>query len=596
MAEVHLLKHDFAAALELYETLLREVPDSPKLWNERGVVLHQAGRTDEALTSYQQAVEVDAKYALAWNNLGVVQAHKTAADSGIESFRTALRLQGGFTVARLNLALLLYQLRRFQLALEAYRQVLSGEPASAAAWNGVGLVLVELKRFPDARNAFVRAVEADPAHAGAHYNLSFTLSNLGDFDGALRATKRALELDPYYVSQKFALTIDLQYEKTTLGIAPEISADVTAETLGEDFNFDQRLLDNIFQELAPSAAAAEPPTGKAADDPLALARDYVSKGLMDVAAAEAVRAVQRGASRAEAGVLLGDIFAKRGLHGEALERYREARSLEPGRADARLGEVKALFALGGPRAEEARALAEELLELTPDNVDALVAAAKGRAAGGDAAGALTALQQAQTRAPGRADLHKLQGDIAVKVGDKAGALAAYRSALELDRGYVQVWLDLGRLHEEKEELSEARKAYERALDALPTFHEAALALADLLRRSGHVRAAIVRLAEMLEQDPYDLLALLLLGRALLDDKRDPQALEAFQRALKFDPDQVEALFQLGVALARLHRYGEAVQAWEKVTRTDPAGPFAQAARAHARTALDLKHIFASDAA
>src|SRR6185295_4508209 len=187
---------------------------------------------------------------------------------------------------------------------------------------------------------------------------------------------------------------------------------------------------------------------------------------------------------------------------------------------------------------------------------------KGRAAGGDAAGALTALQQAQTRAPGRADLHKLQGDVALKVGDKAGALVAYRSALELDRGYVQVWLDLGRLHEEKEDWNEARKAYERALDALPTFNEAALALADLLRRSGHVRPAIVRLAEMLEQDPYDLPALLLLG----------------------------------VALARVHRYGEAVQAWEKVTRVDPGGPFAQAARAHARTALDLKHIFASDAA
>ncbi len=595
MAELHLLKRDLAAALELYDTLLREVPDSPKLWNERGVVLHQAGRPEDALASYRQAVEVDRKYALAWNNLGVVQAHGASADPAIEAFRTALQLQGPFSAARLNLALLLFQLRRFQLALEAYRQVLSSEPNSAAAWNGVGLVLVELKRFPDARNAFVRAVEADPDHAGAHYNLSFTLSNLGDFDGALRATKRALELDPYYVSQKFALTIDLQYEKGTIGIAPEISADVAAETIGEDFNFDQRLLDNIFQELAP-AAAAEAPAGKAADDPLALARDYVSKGLMDVAAAEAVRAVQRGASRAEAGVLLGDIFAKRGLHGEALERYREARSLEPGRADARLGEVKALFALGGPRAAEARGLAEELLELTPDNVDALVAAAKGRAAGGDAAGALTALQQAQTRAPGRADLHKLQGDIALKVGDKAGAFAAYRSALELDRGYVQVWLDLGRLHEEKEELSEARKAYERALDVLPTFHEAALALADLLRRSGHVRAAIVRLAEMLEQDPYDLLALLLLGRALLDDKRDAQALEAFQRALKFDPEQVEALFQLGVALARLHRYGEAVQAWEKVTRTDPGGPFAQAARVHARTALDLKHIFASDAA
>jgi tetratricopeptide (TPR) repeat protein len=427
--------------------------------------------------------------------------------------------------------------------------------------------------------------------------LSFTLSNLGDFDGALRATKRALELDPYYVSQKFTLTIDLQYEKGTIGIAPEISADVTAETIGEDFNFDQRLLDNIFQELAPAVSAApEPPGGKAADDPLALARDYVSKGLMDVAAAEAVRAVQRGASRADAAVLLGDIFAKRGLHGEALERYREARSVATDRVDARLGEVKALFALAGPRAEEARTLAEELLALAPDNVDALVAVARGRAAGGDAAGALTALQQAQTRAPGRADLHKLQGDVARKVGDKQGALAAYRAALELDAGYVQVWVDLGRLHEEKEDWNEAQRAYERALDALPTFHEAALALADLLRRVGRVRQAVVRLAEMLEQDPYDLLALLLLGRALLDDKRDAQAHEAFRRALKFDPEQVEALFQLGVALARLHRYGEAVEAWERVTRIDPAGPFAQRARAHARTALDLKHIFAWDPA
>src|SRR5207237_10646457 len=174
-----------------------------------------------------------------------------------------------------------------------------------------------------------------------------------------------------------------QYAMTTVGIAPEISADVTTETIGEDFSFDQRLLDNIFQELEPPPAP-EPAAGKAADDPLALARDYVSKGLMDVAAAEAVRAVQRGADRGDAAVLLGDIFARRGLHGEALDRYREARALAPQRADALRGEVKALFALGGARAQEARGLAEQLLALTPDDVEALVAGAKGRAAGGDA--------------------------------------------------------------------------------------------------------------------------------------------------------------------------------------------------------------------
>ena len=49
MAEVHLLQRDLPAARELYETLLRESPDSPKLWNERGVVLQQGGQPDEAL-------------------------------------------------------------------------------------------------------------------------------------------------------------------------------------------------------------------------------------------------------------------------------------------------------------------------------------------------------------------------------------------------------------------------------------------------------------------------------------------------------------------------------------------------------------------
>ncbi|HMA40404.1 MAG TPA: tetratricopeptide repeat protein, partial [Gemmatimonadales bacterium] len=111
-----------------------------------------------------------------------------------------------------------------------------------------------------------------------------------------------------------------------------------------------------------------------------------------------------------------------------------------------------------------------------------------------------------------------------------------------------------------------------------------------------LRPAIARLADHLEQDPYDLDALILLGRALLEDKRLSAALEAFRRVLKFDPEHVGALFYEGVVLARLRRYREAVHRWEQVTRLDPSGPYAQRARMHARTAVDLQHIFTSDAA
>jgi hypothetical protein len=59
---------------------------------------------------------------------------------------------------------------------------------------------------------------------------------------------------------------------------------------------------------------------------------------------------------------------------------------------------------------------------------------------------------------------------------------------------------------------------------------------------------------------------------------------------------VGALFFAGVVLARLKRYREAVGFWERVVALDPGGPFAQQARRHARTALDLHHIFRAEAA
>src|SRR5690242_7709001 len=47
MAEVHILRKDPKAAIELYEQLLNSQPNSPKLWNERGVTLHQDGRFED---------------------------------------------------------------------------------------------------------------------------------------------------------------------------------------------------------------------------------------------------------------------------------------------------------------------------------------------------------------------------------------------------------------------------------------------------------------------------------------------------------------------------------------------------------------------
>ncbi|HET9039426.1 MAG TPA: tetratricopeptide repeat protein [Gemmatimonadales bacterium] len=590
MAEVHLLRRELAPALELYDALVREVADSPKLWNERGVCLHQAGRRVEAIASYEQAVGVDPGYQLAWNNLGVIRAGE-AGEAGIAAFRRALDGERPLFAARLNLGLLFLQRHQLRPALEEYQGALAEQSGSAVAWNGVGLVLMELRRFEDARNAFGRAVDSDAGMAGAHYNLSFVLSQLGDFDGALRETRRALELEPLYVPQKFSLTIDLQYEDPTIAIAPELTAEVAGDQLGGEFAFDPPALDQLFAELAPEAPG--PGAHTVAGDALDLARDYIAKGLLDLASAELSRAAARGAAQGATAVLLGDIFAKRGLYGEALERYRAARAADPDDPDATLGEIRALLSLGW--AGDAAPLADELARRVRGDVEVLVARARVRLAVSDALGALDCIREAQTLAPGRPDLFHLQAQVSARLGDRTAALAAFNAALQLDPSLVRVWFELGGIEEERGNWPAARAAYERALDLLPTYGAAALALAELLRRTETPRAAIQVLVRLLEADPYELEALTALGRALLDDGRTTQALEAFERVLRFDPEHAGALYHEGAALARQRQFDQAVQAWERVVQLDPGGPYASQARSRARSARDLQHIFAASA-
>jgi len=587
MAEVHLLRRETRAALELYDRLLESQPDSPKLWNERGIAQHQDGRAADAADSYRHAIAREPHYALAHNNLGVALYHLGDLDGAVASFRAALEAQPAFIKSRLNLALLLTKGRRLPLALEAYRQVLQVEPEHPVAWNGVGLVLSEMRQFADARNAFARAIEARPSYAEAHYNLSFTLSNLGDFEGALRETKRALELDPYYVAQKFELAIDLEFEDPDLAIVPELDGERRTGDAVAEFSFESQALDKLFVELAPKPLPAAP-SAPADATPYAMAADYLSKGLFERGIAEVSRALARGAPRVEGLTRLGDAFARQGLHGEALERYREARRLEHQHVPAMLGEAWALLRLR--RAAEARPVAEALLQGAPEDLERLMLAATARAETGDPASALEALDVARRVAPMRADVHQKIGEIAYSLGDIEGAIAALRHSLQLDHDVAAVRHRLAQLLVAKGHAREAEQELLAALDAVPTYAEAMLELAALRRRAGRQQEAMELLVDLLQQDPYHFESLLLLGETLLDLGRDDDALVAFTRVLRFEEGNVRALFHRGVLLARRRHFRDAIDCWKSVVAREPAGELARRARREMRSAEDLQQI------
>ncbi len=587
MAEVHLLRKDPAAAIELYDTLLAERPESPKLWNERGVALHQDGRYEEAAASYRRALDADPRYAIAHNNLAVALYHDGRREDAVDAFRAALDANPSFTKARVNLALLLTKGRRFQLALEAYRQVLVTDAESPAAWNGIGIVLSELRKFEDARNAFARAIQGRPEFAEAHYNLSFVLSNLGDFDGALRETKRALELDPYYVPQKFSLAIDLEYEDPDLQVVPDLGGEKRMSGEVDAFSFDPKLLDTLFSELAPPPEPAPHLVVEA--DAYTMAADYLTKGLFDRAMAETSRALSRGADVADGNTLLGDILVRQGAFGDALEKYRLARLARSDHRRAQRGEAQTLLMLG--RGAEARDAAETLLALSPEDVDVLMLVASCRFEAGDPAGALESLDTARRLAPARADVLRWIGNITRELGDVEGAITAYRHALALDADFAAVRFDLSRLLMQRQLWEEAERELLGALDAVPTYAEATLELATLRRLTARPAEALTLLVDLLQRDPYSFDALIALGETLMELGRRTDAGMAFRRVLTFDPDHVGGIFYEGVLFAGQKRYREAIGRWERVVDLEPAGEYARRARREARTASDLLKVF-----
>jgi len=296
------------------------------------------------------------------------------------------------------------------------------------------------------------------------------------------------------------------------------------------------------------------------------------------------RALGRGADPVRGTTLIGDVFAKQGLWGEALERYRDVRRVAPDFLAAMMGEGTALLQLG--RAVEARDVVERVLDRNPQDVESLMLAASARGEAGDHASALEALAVARGVAPNRGDVHKHIGDISRRLGDYEGAIAAYRSALALDGRYAVVRFALANVLMDLGQAEEAERELRESLEAVPTYAEATLTLARLQRSQGRHDEAMSLLIELLQRDPYHFDALITLGESLLDLGRKPDAAYAFGRVLRFDPEHPGALFYDGVLLADQHRQREAMDRWRQVVELQPASDFARLARRELKSATD----------
>jgi len=136
-----------------------------------GVALQKAGRTQEAIRQFEQALPSAPEDAWLHYNFAVALMGSARPQEAIAQYEQALRINPDFAEAHNNLAVTVAQAGRMQEAIGQYEQALRIKPDFAEAHNNLAIALEKVGCVPEAIEHWEQALRIKPDYAEAHSNL-----------------------------------------------------------------------------------------------------------------------------------------------------------------------------------------------------------------------------------------------------------------------------------------------------------------------------------------------------------------------------------------------------------------------------------------
>ncbi|WP_414664127.1 tetratricopeptide repeat protein [Horticoccus sp. 23ND18S-11] len=180
----------------LYRTTLAKNPACWMAHNNLGIALVDAGRADEALTHYHQALGLRRDYAEAENNLGYALSRLGRHAEALTHLERAIQLKPGYADAHNNLGAALMGVGRSTEGIAAFATAIGLNPRDAVAHFNHGLAIASSGRPAEAIAHFERALSLNPGYAEAELNWGVALTVTGRTSEALPHFERALQLNP----------------------------------------------------------------------------------------------------------------------------------------------------------------------------------------------------------------------------------------------------------------------------------------------------------------------------------------------------------------------------------------------------------------
>jgi tetratricopeptide (TPR) repeat protein len=141
------LNGDYEQAITSYDKALELDRSNVTILINRGLALNNLGRFNEAINSFDKAIQLNSSAAESWNlwmNKGMALANMGKPDDALSCFKKATQIN----------------------------------PQDPKGWNNMGVVLREQGKYQDALANFNKAIEIDPLYEIARTNKEMTQQDL----------------------------------------------------------------------------------------------------------------------------------------------------------------------------------------------------------------------------------------------------------------------------------------------------------------------------------------------------------------------------------------------------------------------------------
>ena len=202
----------YQEALESYDRAVEILPNYEEAWLAQGDALQNLQRYREALNAYEQAIKIKPDYWSAWMGRAQVLEALGEYQQAIAAFRAAIDIQSDRWQAWQGLANLQMQLKQYSQAVESFDRLLQLQPQTSA-WYQRGWALHKLGDYQDALESYDKALEIEPDRYRFWYQRGNALMNLKRYQEAVKSYQQAVQYQPNFYPAWYSQGMALSYLK-----------------------------------------------------------------------------------------------------------------------------------------------------------------------------------------------------------------------------------------------------------------------------------------------------------------------------------------------------------------------------------------------